>query len=228
MNPLIQIKKWIENGKPYDEGIAIYEQHGRNAVLKDLFKKYKSNFYHQKLCAELVQIMNDLEVVADSTPKEIQASIIAVENPTQQQLDLNYEKAKLFRSILKTRQEIKKIIKLPTVGKIGHWDACETMKQKDKNGNLKPFSVTYMSYNSRTNKGGEILKFPHCVFRIENNTGSKVMKGKQHYKGYQPRHWENSTRNFLPLGMSQGNIKKLHVWLMFEFNGMEVVVSEQG
>lgn len=228
MNAHFRIKKWIEQGKPYDEGIAIYNEHGRNAVLKDLFKKFKSSFYHQKLCTELVQIMNDLEVVADVTPKEIQSSIIAVENPTQQLLDLNYEKAKLFRSILKTRQEIKKTIKLQTVGKVGMWDACEMMKEKDKNGNLKPFSVTYMSYNASRKTGGEVLKFPHCVLRIENNTGSKVMKGKQYYKGYQPRHWLNSTRNFLPLGMSQNDIKKLHVWLMFEFNGMEVVVSEQG
>lgn len=228
MNPSQLIKKWIDKGKPYDEGIAIYEQFGSNATYKELFRKYKSSFYLQKLTAELMAIKNDLDVVADITPKEIQAKIQTIEKPTDQLLELNKQKATLFRSILKTRSEIKKHISIKTTGRISIADALSIMLEKDKNDRLKPFSVTYMSYNASRKTGGTLIRFPSCFLRVENNSGTKTMKGKKYYKGNQPRHWINSTRNFLPAGAGQKDIKKLHIWLMFEFNGMEVVASEQG
>ncbi len=228
MNAVLLINQWIKKGKPYKEGIFLYDQFGNNETLKRLFHQYHSSYYFEKLTKELVAIKNDMEVVADITPKELK-SVPESSNTTNNKLfELNKEKARLFREILKNRTEIKKYLNLQTNGRITIADALNVMLQKDSKGRLMPFSVTYLSYNASRKTGGELIRFPACFLRVENNTGSKVMKGEKFYSRNQPRHWLNSTRNFVPAGANVTDVKKLHIWLMFEFNGMEVVASEQG
>lgn len=225
MNQAQKIKQWIDNGCKYDEGIKLYDIYGESNVLKDLFKKFKSRYYCEKLYTELITIKVNYEKSNIITPKEVKAKEVEFELLPDKLQRLDREKAKLFKSILQNRTEIKKMLKLKTNGRITMADALREMEQLDKFKRLKPFSVTYMSFNKKSNRGGQVLRFPSCYLRVINNTGSKIKRtGKLGTR--QPSHWMNSTRNFEPIGSNE--IKKLHIWLIFEFNGMEVVTSELG
>lgn len=225
MNQSQKIKLWIDNGCDYSEGVALYEIYGDNNVFKDLFKKYKSRYYYDKLYTELIGIKVNYEKSQIITPKDVKSKEIEFEQLPDKLQRLDREKSKLFKNIIQTRTEIKKLAKLKTNGRITIADCLSEMSQLDRYKRLKPFSVTYISYNQTTGKGGDIIHFPSCYLRVVNNTGSKLRKPISHSK-YQPKHWHNSTRNFEPIG--SGEIKKLHIWLMLEFNGMEVVTSELG
>lgn len=228
MNPSQQIKKWIEDGKPYAMGVDIYREHGDNATLKNLFGKFDSQFYKDKLLVELTKMQKEAELINIITPKEVVIKEYTANSPLEKLRELDKQKAFLFKEILKTRTEIKKILKLKTIGRISIADALSVMTERDKHKRLKPFSVTYVSLNQSRKTGGDVLRFEQCILRVENKMGSKIMMGKKYYQGNQPRHWVNSTRNFHPIGGNKDDIKKLHIWLMFEFNGMEVVTSELG
>jgi hypothetical protein len=228
MNASALINQWIKKGKPYKEGIALYDQFGSNQTLKGLFHKFQSSFYFNKLTQELAAIKNESEIVNIITPVELQKPVKESKEPIDRLRALDKKKAELFKSILQTRKEIKSLLKLKTNGRISIADALKIMTERDSKGRLKPFSVTYVSYNASRKTGGDVIRFDSCILRIENNTGSKIMMGKKYYKGNQPRHWINSTRNFWPVGAHKDEVRKLHNWLMFEFNGMEVVANELG
>ena len=57
MNAVEQIDKWIADGKPYNDGVVIYAQHGFSLVLKNLFAKGPNNYNTDKLEAELLKLL---------------------------------------------------------------------------------------------------------------------------------------------------------------------------
>lgn len=58
MNAVKQINQWIANGKPYNDGVAIYAQYGFSLVLKNLFAKGPNNYNCEKLSVELGKILD--------------------------------------------------------------------------------------------------------------------------------------------------------------------------
>jgi hypothetical protein len=57
MNAVEQIDKWIADGKPYNDGVAIYAKYGFSLVLKNLFAKGPNNYNTDKLDAELLKLL---------------------------------------------------------------------------------------------------------------------------------------------------------------------------
>jgi signal peptidase I len=217
---------WINSGCDYKAGVSIYSKLGGNKTLLGLFNKFSTRYYQDKLYSELIKIKVDFEKSEIITPVEIKTQNIEFESMPSQLQKLDREKSKLFTNILKARTELKSLVKLQTKGRITIADACAVMAEMDRFKRLKPFSVTFVSYNKRTGKGGDIVRYPNCYLRVVNNTGSRIIKDFKKNATHQPNHWQNSTRNFEVIGTNQ--IKKLHIWLMLEFNGMEVVTSDQG
>ena len=50
------IQHWIDNGKPYKQGVELYNQFGSSNVLKSLFR-IQSPYTETKLSAELVGML---------------------------------------------------------------------------------------------------------------------------------------------------------------------------
>lgn len=226
MNVAQEISRWIDTGCKYDEGVAIYKIHGSNSVLKDLFQKFKSRYYNEKLYQELIAIKVQFEAENTIVPVVVRVQRTPYEELPQKLQQLEREKSRLYRQILENRKLLKKRLKLKTSGQITMAEALEEMAHTDRYGRLKPFSITYISYNKRSGKGGQVISFPSCYLRVLNNTGSKIIRNKKRLEARQPNHWKNSTRNIEPIG--SGEIRKFHIWLMIEFNGKEVVISDLG
>lgn len=226
MNVAQQINKWIDTGCKFEEGVAIYEAHGTNSVLKDLFKKFKSRYYNEKLYEELINIKVNFEAENTIVPVVVRTQKTPYEDLPQKLQFLEREKSRLYRQILHNRKLLKKRLKLKTNGQITMAEALEEMAHTDKYGRMKPFSITYISFNKRTGKGGQVISYPNCYLKVLNNTGSKTIRNKKRIEARQPNHWKNSTRNIEPIG--SGEIRKFHIWLMIEFNGKEVVISDLG
>lgn len=228
MNQGKEIKQWIDNGCDWKAGAALYEKYGTNGTLKKLFQGKPTRFYQDKMYTELITIKVEAERALTITPDQVKAKAVPYEDLPQKLQRLDKDKSALFVSILKNRKELKKLAAITYTerSRISMKEALEEMAAMDRRGRLKPFSITYISYNKRTGKGGEVLRYNNCYLQVVNNTGTRILKGKKHYSSHQPDHWKNSTRNFKPHGDSA--IRKFHIWLLLEFNGMEVVTSDQG
>lgn len=217
---------WIEAGCDYTAGKSIYFKVSKNKVMIDLFTKYSTKFYQDKLYNELIAIKVDYEQSNSVTPVEVKASVRKFDDLPDKIRDMEIERSKVFKDILDLRNQLKKLIKIKTKGSITMGEAVEKMEEMDKFKRLKPFSITFVTYNHRSGTGGEVLHFPSCYLRLLNNTGSKLVKNPLKVLRKQPNHWKNATRNFEIAGT--GEIRKFHIWLMIEFNGMEVIISHGG
>lgn len=222
----LQILEWQKNGQQYKDGVLLYHQFGDDETLKDLFSKFQSPYFENKLHEELTQIKNDSEINTIIEPEQIKKPQTIVEKLPDKLIAMEREKANLFKQILAIRTEIKKHLSMNFNGRISMKDALAQMRELDRFNRLRPFNITYISYNKGTGKGGEVLVFKDCYLRMMNKSGTKVMQGTKFYKGKQPDHWKNSTRNFVIGDTKQ--IRSFHIWLLIEFNGMEVVTSELG
>ncbi len=228
MNQGGEIKQWIDSGCNWQQGAAIYEKYGTNRTLKKFFAGKQTRFYQDKLYSELLNIKVSAEHDLVITPPDVKSKAVAFEELPDKLQRLDKEKSILFMQILKARKQLKLLAKLtyPERQRITMADMLNDMAALDRFKRLKPFNITYVTYSKRTGKGGEVVRFTNCFLKVINRTGSRVLKGPKHYQGSQPDHWKNSTRNFTAHG--SGDIKKFHIWLVLEYNGMEVVTSELG
>lgn len=85
------------------------------------------------------------------------------------------------------------------------------MVRRDEEGELIPFSITFVTCNLRMNTGGEKIHFDQAVF-----VGGPSKKSKQK----NPNHFENFTRNIRAFDGDQ--IITIHPLLVTSFNGKEV------
>ena len=98
-------------------------------------------------------------------------------------------------------------------------DALKKMEEFE-NDSPKPFSVRYVTYDEKRKKGGEIVMLENVVLNWNKdkkkpsvNTGSSAAR--------KPSHHSHATRNFCIL--SSGQIRKAHIHLIIEFNGLKVM-----
>jgi hypothetical protein len=99
----------------------------------------------------------------------------------------------------------------------------EQMEAIDRKGNAVPFDVKFVTANEKTGEGGDIKHYPFAVMltnRSNRVNASDKPKAIAHRRK-KANHWENATRNIQLLG--SGKIKKIHIWLITEFNGEKVV-----
>lgn len=91
-------------------------------------------------------------------------------------------------------------------------DMLNTMMMRGRDGELIPFSITFVTADLRTGHGGKRITYDKAVFV---GGPSKRMDKKRN-----PNHYENMTRNIRHANSDR--ITTIHPHLVIKFNGMEV------
>ncbi len=94
----------------------------------------------------------------------------------------------------------------------------------------EPFSISYVKLDRRKKKGGEIVRFEKCLATRSRAKGTrsdkiriiKIQPSPEPKATKKPNHFANATRNVQVLPSFV--IRKLHIWLILEFNGMKVIL----
>lgn len=242
----IEINRWLSSSQDFEQGIALFEKACNDEFFLNLFKKYENPYTRGKLEEKLQewadtistqnkasQAIEDSESQDTGLDKIVKSAIEPIVGNNMPEVILNFQQEKgiLFKEILQHRRKIKETLDLKTKGYIVLRDALRMMEQLTKTGKSLPFSITYITWNDSTHRGGEIISWSKAVVANLNLTGSRIQPTRRarpltQVKGKNPNHWKNSTRNINPEGSLE--VRKLHIWLIFEFNGMEVLLSEPG
>jgi hypothetical protein len=92
-----------------------------------------------------------------------------------------------------------------------------------------PFSITYVKANRRKKEAGAIAHYPQCLQTGTRPKGEQQRKSKSAVAtpkpvswARNPNHFANATRNLLVLPSKQ--LRKVHIWLITEFNGKKVII----
>lgn len=222
------LNKWLADPSDYQFGIKLYEECGGNSTQLDLFKKYDNAFCRDKLYGLLKEVQSKI-----TTPKIVDEPKLDFLEIPDVLKTLQQEKGKLYaeifpyRKVLKTefKEQLRKMI--TTHESISVKDACDMMKNVDRHKKPVPFSIAFVTYNKETKEGGELVYYEHATLTETNGMASRSYQNKDvKKKSKSPNHWKNSTRNILPLASQEP--KKLHIWLMLMFDGMEVVMGDAG
>jgi hypothetical protein len=97
----------------------------------------------------------------------------------------------------------------------------EEMERTDAKGQLKPFSIEFVTADRNKKTGGEIIKVDKAVILKKMNYASSTSSVKaEPMNKKKSNHWENSTRNIL---LPNGQKRKLHIRLITKFNGQAVI-----
>ena len=93
------------------------------------------------------------------------------------------------------------------------------MKKVDSRKNPVPFSLKIRSFNLQNKTGGKLISYEEAVLlRPPAKKGAVRLADETPFKN--PNHWENRTRN---IKLKNGEIKKIHIIFIEEFNGKKVV-----
>jgi hypothetical protein len=227
-----RLRKWLKT-QDRQEGIEIYETlKGSDFKLK-LIKTHDNEYTRGLIEAAVVETLEELAInnsikAPESAPTPDFFSLPEI----LQRMTL--EKGQLFKQTLSLRRELKqqiwpelrKVIKQRNTITVN--ECCEMMKLRDREKRAVPFSVSFITYDKEQHTGGELIHYEHATLTMPNVTGSRTYTADKYNTLVKknPRHWLNSTRDIHPLGSQ--SIRKLHIWLMFEFNGCEVVMGDAG
>ncbi|MGA3014682.1 MAG: hypothetical protein ABSD71_11705 [Bacteroidales bacterium] len=105
------------------------------------------------------------------------------------------------------------------------WDVLEIMDTLDGQGKPFRFQMKYVTANRLLGTGGEIIELKDgCKCSGKTKQGKPIFSEKKNFStndkvSKDPRHWTNSTRNIL---LSNGQIRKVHIRLIIEFNNKKV------
>lgn len=225
-----EIKEWL-NKRDYNSGVELYRKVGDDQFLLGLFEKYKTSYTQGKLLEALSAIYE--QAIASRIAAPVQASPAPdfFSLPLELQ-KLNIEKGQLYRECFGYRTALKKLHQkqltklIRSKMSITVRDACELMKAMDGRKRPQPFSISYVTCDLEKGTGGELITYEMATLSNLNFGGSKDYTAAEYDKLQRrnPRHWYNGTRNIKPLGGQ--DIRKLHIWLIMEFNGMAVTLSE--
>lgn len=101
----------------------------------------------------------------------------------------------------------------------------DVLQQMDTSA--EPFSIAYVTYSKSEKKGGVIKRFSNCISTATRKKGERKEKATATAEASKswaknPAHFINATRNLQLLDSKQ--LRKLHIWLIIEFNGMKVIL----
>lgn len=107
-------------------------------------------------------------------------------------------------------------------------EVLQTMSTLDAQGFAVPFSVSFRTLNRNSKTGGKLVKYPQAklVIKEENKNidsiqSLRTVSTRKTTIKRNPNHWDNKTRNIKIL--PQGNIRKIHINHIIEFNNQKVV-----
>lgn len=224
---------WAENGKGWEDSISLYEKLvGKDTALA-LAIQCKSSFTENAILSKL----EDLHATAQADRAAVE--VFRNENSKVSSHSTNHnitlpqslaqayaQKSELYKSIVANRSTIKKILAAEFGVKfkgpqLTIKQALDIMKQINKNDDPIPFSIKYMTANLSAATGGELIYYEKAALLSRYTHGNSYKDRRSNHK-----HWINSTRNIRPVGTT--DTRKLHIWLILELNGQEVILNEQG
>ncbi|MFY0628690.1 MAG: hypothetical protein JXR07_20525 [Reichenbachiella sp.] len=99
----------------------------------------------------------------------------------------------------------------------------DQMMRVDHRGNPVPFSIQFCTLNKKKKEGGQLITVDKAILSW-NTGGATTPKNDQPTKanvaGKKPNHYRNRTRNLV---LPNNEIRKVHISLITEFNGQEVI-----
>lgn len=111
-------------------------------------------------------------------------------------------------------------------GQVHLRDMLRLMAERLPDGRMRPFNCTAYTYNRGTKEGGQRLEFTDAVLLTKDalpGPPPKTRKGRGRLAAdgrRRPDHFGLATRNLL---LPDGAVRKVHLYLITEFNGMAVV-----
>lgn len=98
-------------------------------------------------------------------------------------------------------------------------EVLREMKKLDNNKKPIPFSISVRSFNLQNKRGGKLIEYKNTtLMQPPKKKGAKRLAMDTDFKN--PNHWLNRTRN---IKTENGEIKKIHIMYITEFNGLKVV-----
>jgi hypothetical protein len=229
---LQDLKDWRSNRK-FARGVELLCEAGTNTFLVDLCQKFGDTAYtREKLEDALDEIYRDLKDIPEIQPGQ-EAMNLPLNVPDEVQ-KLQAEKGELFRKAFSMRKVLKQEFEPMLRKLIKHKqrltvkEVCEMMEQCSRRARPVPFSITYVTYDEQRNTGGELRTYDHAIMVVLNSTGSKAYSTENalKLKNKKPNHWRHGTRNIMV--QHSGETRKVHIWLILEFNGCEVDLADAG
>ena len=101
-------------------------------------------------------------------------------------------------------------------------DVLHQMEQLDAENNPVAFDVKFVTHDKKRDIGGEIISVDgarKCVGKRNGKVVFDVRAKKDDKPVKDPHHFLNATRNIV---LKNGQIRKLHIRLIIEFNGKKV------
>lgn len=102
-------------------------------------------------------------------------------------------------------------------------DALAEMDKLDETGNPVKIQLKFVTHDIKRGTGGEIIEIIDGRKCVGKRNGKVIYdtreKSEDPKKSKNPHHWMNSTRNVI---LPNGQIRKLHIRLIIEFNHQKV------
>jgi hypothetical protein len=229
-----EVRKWLDGPGDFPKGVELYRQVDHSPVLLALFERSQNQYTRKKLREELEEHYRKYaDLPRPEKPVNSLPQVDAFSLPDVLKAK-NTRKNELYKETLRLRAQLKDKIadqltpRLKTRSRLTIAEVCQMMEQQDRAGRMRPFSITYVTHNSQTGRGGEVIHWETAALSRTNVTGTKTYNSTnfEKLKNRRPNHWKNSTRNILPLAGKE--VRKLNIWLIFEFNGAEVMMGDAG
>lgn len=93
------------------------------------------------------------------------------------------------------------------------------MKKIDDKKNPIPFSISIRTYNQQNKYGGKYISYDNAIL-MQAPPEPGVIRLSQNIDFKNPNHWENHTRNI----KTNDGIKKINIFFIIKFNGLDVVL----
>jgi hypothetical protein len=88
------------------------------------------------------------------------------------------------------------------------------------------FTIRFVTCDRTRQTGGKIEEWHHCQLSRRRQAGAeqpRAPRPAEESAGRLPAHYQNATRNLVQGNSSQ--VRKIHIWLILEFNGQQVVLG---
>lgn len=240
MNHQKALEEFISNGGSWQQGVELYRALGTDNYLKNyLFARGENEYSFTRLKEELNKIHQDLKTVTaapilsepvnNQVKKEQTKPGISVDdffNLPQELQRRRLEIGQLYSEVITNRQAIRRVLNLPSKGTVTLQECFHIMSQLDRRGRPQPFTLTWVTYDTKTKKGGEVKQLD-CVLKFGNKTGSKYKPVADAVSDRRdPRHFIHGTINLQVCNTLE--IRKANTWLIMNINGYDVTLSNNG
>jgi len=98
-------------------------------------------------------------------------------------------------------------------------EVLKEMKKLDSKKNPIPFSISFRTYNQQNKSGGRLVSYDNATL-MQAPPEPGAMRLSQNIDFKNPNHWENHTRNI----NTNFGIKKIHIFFITKFNGLDVLI----